>query len=230
VEDQQPGSGDLTDSGTRSTEDVIIEESDDGIVDEIDIETEDEDETLVEPVHKEPSGPRKWLAANKTKALIGAAAGSFVLAGAFAGGALQPYLADRAGVATKMNIARTAVDAITTLWTYSPEDMDKLPERSAKFLSGDLQNQYRKFVDAIAATNKQAQVTNKTQVVATAVESLQGNEATALVFTNTESTSPKSKIPSMKYLSYRLDLKRQGTQWKVTKMSTVTSLDLTPKL
>ena len=196
----------------------------------IETEDEDEDETLVESVHKDPSGPRKWLAANRTKALIGAAAGSFVLAGAFTGGALQPYLADRAAVATKMNIARTAVDAITTLWTYTPEDMDKLPERSAKFLSGDLQNQYRKFVDAIAATNTQAQVSNKTQVVATAVESLQGDDATALVYTNTESTSPKTKIPSMKYLSYRLDLTRQGTQWKVTKMSTVTSLDLTPKL
>jgi hypothetical protein len=69
------------------------------------------------------------------------------------------------------------------------------------------------------------------QVVAAAVESLRGSEATALVYTNTTSTTPQSNnIPSLKYLSYRLELQREGRQWRVTKMSTVTSLDLTPKL
>jgi hypothetical protein len=58
-----------------------------------------------------------------------------------------------------------------------------------------------------------------------------GSEATALVYTNTTSTTPQSNnIPSLKYLSYRLELQREGRQWRVTKMSTVTSLDLTPKL
>ena len=217
MEDQQPGSGDLTDF--EITADELITE-----------DTAGADAEVGEVIPKEPSAARKWLSRNRTQVLVGAAAGSFVVAGAFAGGALQPYLTDRAVVATKMNVARTAVDAITTLWTYSPDDLDKLPERSAKYLSGDLQNQYRKFVDAIAGANKQAQVSNTTQVVATAVESLQGSDATALVFTNTTSSSPKSKIPTMKYLSYRVDLKRTGTDWRVTKMTTVTSLDLTPKL
>jgi Mce-associated membrane protein len=68
-------------------------------------------------------------------------------------------------------------------------------------------------------------------VVGTAVESLQGSEATAIVYTNTTSTSPLSKnIPAMKYLSYRLQLKRQDGDWLVTKMTTVTSLDLTPQM
>ena len=53
-----------------------------------------------------------------------------------------------------------------------PEDMDKLPDRSAKYLSGDFEDQYRKYVDAIVPTNRQAKVTNTTQVVGTAVESL----------------------------------------------------------
>ena len=45
-------------------------------------------------------------------------------------------------------------------------------------------------VDAIVPTNRQAKVTNKTEVVGTAVESLQGSDATAIVYTNTTSTSP----------------------------------------
>ena len=181
-----------------------------------------------------PAKRRGWLVRN-TRAVIVASVALFVAAGAFAGATLQPYLSDRATVATKMTIAATAAKAIATLWSYTPEDMDRLSDRSAKYLAGDFEEQYRKFVDAIAATNKQAKVTSSTQVVGAAVESLRGTpvptEATALVYTNTTSTTPQNNnIPSMKYLSYRLELTRVGRDWRVTKMTTVTSLDLTPKL
>ena len=191
------------------------------------------DEVVVvdpEPAVKKPSRVRKWLSGNK-RTLAAVAVAGFVAAGAFAGAMAQPYLSDRATVANKLTIARTAADAINTLWSYTPEDMDKLPDRSARYLGGDFEEQYRKYVDAIAATNKQAKVTSNTKVVGVAVESLRGSDATAIVYTNTTSTTPQSNnIPSMKYLSYRLDMKRYGRDWRVTKMSTVTSLDLTPKL
>jgi Mce-associated membrane protein len=81
------------------------------------------------------------------------------------------------------------------------------------------------------APTKQAKVTNTTQVTGAAVESLDGPNATAIVYTNTTSTSPLTKdIPSLKYLSYRLVLKRDHTRWLVTRMTTITSLDLTPQL
>ena len=234
MEGQRPDSGDLSD---------VVAESD--TVDELvgDVAANAEADLVAEAEApaggdaadgsasgaKQPGG-RKWLQRN-SRAVIVASVASFVVAGAFAGAAIQPYLADRATVATKMTIAATAAKAITTLWSYTPEDMDRLSERSAKYLGGGFEQQYRQYVDAIAATNKQAKVTSSTQVVGAAVESLRDNEATAIVYTNTTSTSPLSKnIPSMRYLSYRLQLKRQGGQWLVTKMTTVTSLDLTPKL
>jgi Mce-associated membrane protein len=171
------------------------------------------------------------LVRNKTRVAIASTAGLFVIAGGFAGAAVQPYLADRATVATKEKIARTAADAITTLWSYTPDNMDKLSDRSAKYLGGTFGQEYRRYVDAIAPTNKQAKITSNTQVVAAAVESLRGSEATALVYTNTTSTTPQTNnIPSIKYLSYRLELQREGRDWRVIKMTTVTSLDLTPKL
>jgi Mce-associated membrane protein len=155
----------------------------------------------------------------------------FVGAAAFAGAAVQPYLADRALVGTKLKVARTAADAITTLWSYTPDNMDNLPDRSAGFLGGDFANEYRKYIDAIVATNKQAQVTNTTQVMGTAVESVSPTEATALVYTNSVATSPVSKnIPSLRYLSYRLTLQRHDAKWLITRMSTVTAFDLTPQL
>ena len=186
----------------------------------------------VEPEpEKEPSAARKWLTDNKIRVQLASAVALFVAAGAFAGAMVQPYLAERATVANKEKVARTAADAITTLWSYTPDDMDTLSDRSAKYLGGDFGQEYRRYVDAIAPTNKQAKVTSSTQVVAAAVESVRGSEATALVYTNTTSTSPQSNnIPSLKYLSYRLELQREGRDWRVTKMSTVTSLDLTPKL
>ncbi|HUB54016.1 MAG TPA: mammalian cell entry protein [Mycobacterium sp.] len=243
MEDQQPAAGDLTDEipGDQSGDDSSVEESeseaseaestndsaedeeagsDEGEVSEFD-ETADSTEIVFR--QRRPAG--KWsLVAAAVAAVL------FVGAAAFAGVAVQPYLIERATVATKLRIARTAANAITTLWTYNPQNVDKLADRAAQYLSGDFEASYRKYIDAIAAPNKQAQITNTTEVTGAAVESLNGSDATALVYTNTTSTSPATKdIPSLKYLSYRLAMRRDHARWLVTKMTTITSLDLTPK-
>lgn len=218
MEDKQPASSDLTDEAV--TEETVPDE----------VETSEAEAAEVEPQVESTKSP-SWWSRNKVGVLIGVPAALFVLAGGFAGATVQPYLSDRAAIDTKLDIARTAANAITTLWTYNPDDMDKLPDRAAKYLAGSFEDQYRKYVDAIVPTNKQAKVTNSTQVVGAAVESLRGDEATAIVYTNTTSTSPLSKnIPSIQYISYRLELKRERGEWLMTKMTTVTSLDLTPKL
>jgi Mce-associated membrane protein len=171
-----------------------------------------------------PAGKRLTIAAV-------AASVVFVGAVAFAGATLQSYLADRALVHTKLDIARTAANAITTLWTYTPDNMDSLPDRAARYLGGDFATEYRKYIDAIVASNKQAQVTNTTQVMGAAVETVTPTDATALVYTNSVATSPASKnIPSLRYLSYRLTMQRRDAKWLITRMSTVTSFDLTPQL
>jgi Mce-associated membrane protein len=219
VESQRSEAGDLSEAASAA-EEAETEQA----------ETAESETAESKPV-REPSAARKWLTANKIRVQLASSVALFVAAGAFAGAMVQPYLAERAIVANKEKIARTAADAITTLWSYTPDDMDTLSDRSARYLGGDFGQQYRRYVDAIAPTNKQAKVTSSTQVVAAAVESVRGSEATALVYTNTTSTSPQSNnIPSLKYLSYRLELQREGRDWRVTKMSTVTSLDLTPKL
>lgn len=172
------------------------------------------------------------------KGLIAAAAVAsvvFVGASAFAGAMVQPYLAERALVATKLDIARAATDAITTLWTYTPDDMNTLADRATVFLGGDFADEYRRYIDAIVEANKQAQVTNTTQVMGAAVESVSPpsvpTEATALVYTNSVATSPVTKnIPALRYLSYRLTMQRDGGDWRIIRMSTITSFDLTPQL
>lgn len=177
-------------------------------------------------------GPRKKRRTGKAWAVIATiAALLFVGSAAFAGAMMQPYLTDRATAATKLNVARTAANAITTLWTYTPENMDTLADRASRYLSGDFEAQYRKFVDAIVAPNKQAKITNSTEVTGAAVETLDDPNAAVIVYTNTTSTSPLTKnVPSLKYLSYRLFLKRSDNRWLVTRMTTITSLDLTPKV
>ncbi|UXA13777.1 mammalian cell entry protein [Mycobacterium sp. SMC-8] len=171
------------------------------------------------------------------RALIAAAAASVVFVGAtgFAAATVQPYLSEQALYETKLTIARTATDAITTLWTYSPDDMATLADRASVFLSGDFAAEYRRYIDAIVEPNKQAQVTNTTEVMGAAVESISPQsiptEATALVYTNSVATSPVTKnIPSLRYLSYRLTMQRDGGDWRITRMSTITSFDLTPQL
>jgi Mce-associated membrane protein len=174
---------------------------------------------------------KKWRAGKAWAVVATIAALLFVGSAAFAGAMVQPYLADRATAATKLNVARTAANAITTLWTYTPENMDTLADRASRYLSGDFEAQYRKFVDAIVAPNKQAKITNSTAVTGAAVETLDDTGAAVIVYTNTTSTSPLTKnVPSLKYLSYRLFLKRANSRWLVTRMTTITSLDLTPKV
>lgn len=227
MESQRSKAGDLSEAASTAEE---TEESEAEQAEAAESEPV-ESETVDSPPVREPSAARKWLTDNRIRVQLASSVVLFVAAGAFAGAMVQPYLAERATVANKEKIARTAADAITTLWSYTPDDMDTLSDRSAKYLGGDFGQQYRRYVDAIAPTNKQAKVTSSTQVVAAAVESVRGSEATALVYTNTTSSSPQSNnIPSLKYLSYRLELQREGRDWRVTKMSTVTSLDLTPKL
>jgi Mce-associated membrane protein len=242
VEDQQPAAGDLTEesavvTAADETEAAPVDEAslDETDVENVDESTEDDDEASEEAGEEasdegvvrfhERRPASKWsIAAAAVAAVL------FVGAGAFAGAMMQPYLTDRATVATKLNVARTAANAITTLWSYNPDNIDKLADRASQYLSGDFQAAYRKYLDALIAPNKQAKVTNTTQVVGAAVESLNGTDASAIVYTNTTSTSPNTKdVPALKYLSYRLVLQRDHARWLVTKMTTITSLDLTPK-
>ncbi len=245
MEDQQPAAGDLTEespgstSGVDSAVDTDVADTEAAHIDPdetdsaenadgtIEDEESDDADAAEEPVvgvkQRRPVG--KWSAI-----AAGAAAALFVGSAAFAGAAVQPYLSDRATVAIKLKVARTAANAITTLWTYTPQNIDKLADRASQYLSGDFEAAYRKYIDALVAPNKQAQITNSTQVIGAAVESLSGSDATAIVYTNTESASPSTKeVPSLKYLSYRLVLQRDHSRWLVTKMTTITSLDLTPK-
>ena len=235
MEDQQPAAGDLAaDGSAAASEEAATEErAESGVADEgaaaaAESTPGDGD---AEAVDDQPSGRkrRKWLAGKRLAITVVVAAALFVGSAAFAGAAVQPYLTDRAAAATKLKVARTAADAITTLWTYTPENMDTLADRASGYLSGDFEAQYRKFVDAIVAPNKQAKITNHTDVTGAAVETIDDANAAVIVYTNTTSTSPLTKnVPSLKYLSYRLFLKRAKSRWLVTRMTTITSLDLTP--
>jgi Mce-associated membrane protein len=257
VEDQQPAAGDLTADAVVETQEAKVAkvtkaaQSDDSAEqdetasaptevssDEVDGDAAEEpdgdaesDEAGETATTTKPKRARIRRLAGKGRAIaVAVAAVLFVGSAAFAGATLQPYLNDRATAATKLKVARTAANAITTLWTYTPENMDSLADRAATYLSGDFEAQYRKFVDAIVAPNKQAKITNSTQVTGAAVESLDDPNAVVIVYTNTSSTSPLTKnIPALKYLSYRLFMKRTNGRWLVTRMTTITSLDLTPR-
>ena len=111
---------------------------------------------------------------------------------------------------TKLDIARTAANAITTLWTYTPDNMETLPDRSAGYLGGDFANEYRKLHRRDRRHQQAGAGHQHHQVMGTAVETVTPTEATALVYTNSVATSPVSKnIPSLRYLSYRLTMERQ---------------------
>ncbi len=222
--------------GEEPAEELAEEKAAAAVGGESDGEAIESVDDAAEPAQEEAANEEPVLvphrpAGRRLKLAAAAAAVLFVAGGAFLGATAQPVIANRALVDTKLDIARTAANAITTLWSYTPENMDSLGDRSAKYLTGDFAFQYRKFIDSIVATNKQAQVTNTTSVLGSAVESVSPTEASAVVYTNSIATSPVSKnIPSLRYLSYRLEMTRDRTDWRITRMTTITTLDLTPQL
>src|ERR1700736_1456140 len=117
----------------------------------------------------------------------------FVGASALAASMLQPYLADRALANTRMEIARTAATAMTVMWTYSPQDMDTLVERSSQYLAGEVKEMYVRQVDAQLAASKQLQISRNAQVLGAGVESMNGSNATVVVFVNVSYASATSK-------------------------------------
>lgn len=243
MEDQQPAAGDLTvaaDDDTRTADDTVATAAPDTSAEaeaEADAETEQTPDTAedAQAGSAEPAAPEK--AAKKKRpgrwvaAVVALLAAAFVGSAAFAGATVQPYLAERATVDIKLKVARAAVNTVTTLWSYTPENMDSLSDRASNYLTGDFQAQYRKMIDQISAPSKQTKITNSTEVTGVAVESLNGPNATVIVYTNTSTTSPKTKnIPTLQYLAYLLTMKLVDDHWKVTRMNTVTSLDVKPNL
>ena len=168
-----------------------------------------------------PAGKRMAIA-------VVVAAVLFVAAGAFGGAMLQPYLTDRAVAETKLAIARpprmpSPHSSRTRLTTWT-----SCRRGRRNNLGGDLRDAYTKQVDALAATNKQNQISRSAQVVGAAVESLNGPEATAVVYTNITYTSAATKdVPKIFLVSYRLTMHREGPDWVITSMPWITSKDLT---
>jgi len=260
VEDQQPAAGDLTDEARDEPEaadsqaetveaaapvtETDAAEGDSPEEDGADSEAapaEDAETAATEaaPVkqekqkkQKKPKKQRKRRPGRVAAVVIALVAALFVGSSAFAAAMVQPYLAERATIEVKVKVARAAANAITTLWSYTPENMDTLADRAGRYLTGDFGAQYRKFVEEkVVGPNKQLKITNSTEVTGVAVESLEGPNATVIVYTNTTATTPlKKNIPSLQYLSYRMSMKREGDRWLVTRMTTITSLDVTPQL
>ncbi len=248
MEDQQPAAGDLTDeaqeeSGATESDTAASDAAaSDAAASEATAETEatepdsepeaDNAESAAPDTEAEPAEQRKRKTGRLAAVVVALVAALLIGSSAFAAAMAQPYLAERATIEVKLKVARAAANAITTLWSYTPENMDTLADRAGRYLTGDFGAQYRKFVEEkVVGPNKQLKITNSTEVTGVAVETLDGSNATVIVYTNTTATTPlKKNIPSLQYLSYRMSMKRDGDRWLVTRMTTITSLDVTPQL
>lgn len=234
MEDQQHGPGAVNDDEPNAEEPQVDPETGgDAAESETDDDAEPDaevDETSDAPAAQEAPARAHRLRRKLPALGIGVAATVFVAAAAAAGAAVQPYLADRALVDTKLTIARSASEAIRTLWTYTPETIGTLPDRAAEYLTGDLAANYRKYIEAIEPRYIQAQVSLDSEVVGVAVAAVEDGEASALVYTNTSWSSPKTKdIPGLQYNSYQVALVRDGARWQVTALEPITNFTLTPQ-
>ncbi len=232
VNDDEPTAEAATEAATGAATGADAEETADteAAATETTGEEAGEDSGEPEAPAGQPERPAGRRRARVGAGALGLAVAAFIGAGAWAGAAVQPYAADRAAVATRLQVARAATTAITTLWTYTPEDIGTLPERVADYLTGDLAAQYRKDIEAIAARYKQQQISLDSEVVGVAVDTVDGDDARALVYTNTTWSSPQTKdIPGLQYRSYEVTLRRDAHRWRVARLDPVTNFSLTPQ-
>jgi predicted Ser/Thr protein kinase len=178
-----------------------------------------------------PARRRGRISTGRAIAVLALPALILIAAIVFAVTTTRLHLADLAEADAKRAVVHDATEAVTTLWSYTPDDMDGLSERAGRYLTGDFQAQYLKFVSAIAEPSKQAHITSKADVVGAGVETLAGSEATAILYVNATSTSPATADkPSLKYFAYRMTMQKHDSRWLVSKMTTITSMDIEPKL
>lgn len=249
MEDQQPAAGDLTVDAASATDVTETAEADteQSEADENTVAADESGAAQGEDREEKAAKGKKKAAKDKKdrdpqarrrireRVAVAAVLATIMLlvgSAAFAGTTMHAYLSERATVATKLKVAMTAADAIRTLWSYTPENIDTLADRAAKYLSGDFAAQYRKVMGEIASPYKQHKITSTTEVTGAAVESLNVPHAIAIVYTNTTSKSGlKKNIPGLMYLAYRVNMTRDDHgRWLVTRMSTVTYINMTPQI
>src|ERR1700712_4888456 len=145
MEDQQLAEGDLTveDRDEEAQADTVVssaaevkstekdetaeaESAEPGDTDADGSDTTEADGTEAETAKADTAktAPAKKRTGRWAAALVALAAVLFVGSAAFAGATVQPYLAQRATVDVKLQVARAAANTITTLWSYNPTNMD----------------------------------------------------------------------------------------------------------
>ena len=187
---------------TTSDDEPVAEPSDSDTGGETTESTESAGEEPILVPHR-PAGKRLKIAA-------AAAAVLFVAGGAFLGAMAQPVIANRASVRDEAGHRphRPECDHHAVVVHPGEHGLACRP-------LGPLSHRRFRVRSTASSSTRSSPPTSRLRsrtppsVLGTAVESVTPSEATAIVYTNSVATSPVSKnIPSLRYLSYRLEMKR----------------------
>lgn len=115
-----------------------------------------------------------------------------------------------------------ASDGIVAILTYSPETIDADVDAAKSHLTGDFLSFYDEFTQAtVAPEAKQNAVTKNAAVVGAAVQNLQPNSATALVFVNQSTSTKDNPELSMAASSVLVTLTKVHDTWLISKFEPV---------
>ncbi|MBB5917820.1 Mce-associated membrane protein [Nocardia transvalensis] len=135
---------------------------------------------------------------------------------------LVRYREDAARASAEGEVGRAAADAAAAVLSYRPDTVADDLARARTHLGGDFATYFDELGTEVvrpAATGRH--MSSTATVTATSVVSADTDHAVALVFVSQATTADDLKQPTTMSSALRLELRKSGSRWLVTKLDTV---------
>ncbi|MGB3771488.1 MAG: h domain protein [Rhodococcus sp. (in: high G+C Gram-positive bacteria)] len=122
----------------------------------------------------------------------------------------------------RADVVRVASDQAVAMLSYRHETVDEQLAAAAGGLTGDFRDQYQKLVaEAVAPSAKEKSIDTAVTVVGASVESLDGRDATVLLFLNQVTTSAETPDPTTTGSRVTVGLTDVDGNWAVSGLAPV---------
>ncbi|MGV8871300.1 MAG: hypothetical protein ACOH2Q_02150 [Rhodococcus sp. (in: high G+C Gram-positive bacteria)] len=124
--------------------------------------------------------------------------------------------------AARSEVTQVASDQAVAMLSYQHDTVDDQLAAAADGLTGDFKEQYRTLVsEAVAPSAKEKSIDTAVNVVGASVVSVEGDDATVLLFLNQVTTSDQTPEPTTTGSRVNVELTETDGRWAVSGLTPV---------
>jgi Mce-associated membrane protein len=118
---------------------------------------------------------------------------------------------------TMDHVQKHVQEVVPKLLSYTPASVATMADTVDPLLTGDFKAEYRELLEeTIVPQAQQQRITNDTEVVGVAVESLGTDEASVLVFVDQQTTKRAEPEPQRSESAVQVGLRKVQEQWLIS--------------